>query len=105
GYRRVAVASYGAGQEAASRLLLPAPSSALLDLGALVLGDDALNVFEELAFGRGGTRSSHVLDGDAGALDLFDQQQLICEPPGQAVGVMDQDDVAGLGAHRLAEAV
>src|SRR5262249_36579069 len=56
GIRWIGPVSIGDGstEQPAPRHLAPAPLRALLDLGALVLRDDALDVLQELAFGSVG---------------------------------------------------
>jgi hypothetical protein len=77
--------------------MAPSPSSPLQDLGALVLGNDALDLEQEVVLRAGA--NGPVEDGDlnAGAPELLHQQGLVRMTPGEPVGCeyVDTVDVPG----------
>ena len=105
--RHIAVAIGRATAEivAITRLLQLAASKALAQNGALILGDSALDLQQELVVGiiRDRVVEEHHLA--AGPAELLEQQNLIGVLACQAVGAQDRDDADGTVAHRIAQSV
>jgi len=82
----------------------PAPA-ALQNAGALVLGDHALNLKQEIVFRRPADWAIEEHDLHAGATELFNEQHLIGVAPRQPVGRVHVNPVHLAGHHGVAQAL
>ena len=101
----VAVGRLGAEQVAVAGLLELAAAEALGEHRALVLGDGALDLQQQLVARVLGDGTVEEGDLDAGAAELLEQQHLVGVAARQAVGREHRDDLDGGVAHRVAQAV
>jgi len=103
----VAVAVGGAPTEvvAVAGPLQLAAAEALAEDGALVLGDGALDLQQELVVRVVRDRMVQERHRAAGATELLEQQHLVGVAPGQAVWAQHRDELDGAVAHRVAQGV
>ena len=90
---------------AVSRLLQLAAAEALAEDGALVFGDGALDLQQELVAGVVRDRALQEHHLGAGAAELLQEQDLVGVPARQAVGGQRGDDPDGAVAHGVAQRV
>src|SRR3954449_4500026 len=85
--------------------IAPPTPAALQDAGALVLGNDALNLKQEIVFGCPTERAieEHVLH--AGPAELLNEQHLISIAPRQPVGRVHVDPVDLARGHGIAQSL
>src|SRR5215212_5540794 len=83
--------------------MTPSPSSPLQDLGALVLGNDALDLEQEVVLRAGANGPVEEGDLNAGAPELLHQQGLVRMTPGEPVGCEYVDAVDVPGGHCIAQ--
>ena len=83
--------------------MAPSSSAPLQDLGALVFGDDALDLQQQVVFGAGADRAVEEGDLDAGAPELFHQQRLVRVAPGEPVRRQHINLVNLAGGHGVAQ--
>ena len=101
----VAVGRLGAEQVAVAGLLELAAAEALGEHRALVLGDGALDLQQQLVARVLGDGTVEEGDLDAGAAELLEQQHLVGVAARQAVGREHRDDLDRGVARRVAQAV
>gem|GEM_PF-6981217 len=82
-----------------------APAPALLEGGALELGEEAVDLAHQALLGAGAGRAVHEDDGAAGALQLLHDHVLIGVVAGQAVGCQDQHLIELAAPGGVAQAV
>jgi hypothetical protein len=81
----------------------PSAPAALQDLGALVLGDHALDLEQEVVLGAGADGAVREDDLGAGLAELLDEENLIGVPPGQTIRRKDVDLIEHAGRHGIAQ--
>jgi hypothetical protein len=89
----VAIRGLGADDVALARLLQLAAAEALTEHGALVLGDRALDLQQELVVRVVRNRALQEHDLDAGAAELLEQQDLVGVLAREAVGAEHRHDI------------
>ena len=82
-----------------------ATPAALQDAGALIFGDDALHLQQQVVLGRAADGAVDERDLDAGAPELLDQQDLVGVAPREPVRGMHVDPVDLAQGRRVAQAV
>ena len=83
--------------------MAPSPSAPLQDLGALVFGNDALDLEQEVVLRAGADGPVEEGDLNAGAPELLHQQGLVRMTPGEPVGREYVDTVDLPGGRRIAQ--
>ena len=87
----------------ARRMASPTPA-AFQNAGALILGDHALNLQQQIVLGRTANRSIEEDDVNTAAAKLLDQQNLIGIPPGQPIGSVHINPIELATRHGVAQA-
>src|SRR5215218_2830337 len=102
----VAVAE-GRGRERADQAgacrMAPAPTAPLQDPGALVLGDHALDLEQEVVLGGAADRAVEEHDLGAGAAELLHQEHLVGVTARQPVGGVDVEPLDVTGGHGVTQ--
>jgi hypothetical protein len=85
--------------------IAPPTPAALQDAGALVLGNDALNLKQEIVFGCPTDRAIEEHDLHAGPAELLNEQHLVGVAPRQPVGRVHVNPVHLAGRYGVAQAL
>jgi hypothetical protein len=83
--------------------MAPSPPASLQDLGALVFGDDPLDLEQQVVLRASADRAIEEDDLNAGASELLHQQSLVRMTPGEPVWSEQVDAVDIPGGHCVAQ--
>src|SRR5215210_3257069 len=100
----IPIRSAGEGAHRAGlRGMAPSPPTSLQDLGALVFGDDPLDLEQQVVLRASADRAVEEGDLNAGAPELLHQQSLVRMTPGEPVWSEQVDAVDVPGGHCVAQ--